>query len=243
MGAGTKRESHGRLLADDYSRSTPWTDCGSSFGDQYYLALGASSRCQGNQILLHHANQKQTTGILLATALTLDLLFVSETHADTLLTDKARRLRVSTGNWAIHAKCEERNPGLSDLAHRHLMRPFRLLVTPICAFMTLYASFVYGILYLAFAAFPIEFTEIRGWNLLVGSLPFLAILIGVIIANIFTLGNQRFYIAKMKANGGRPVPEARLPPMMLGGPVLAAGLFIFGWTSGQGIHWIVYVPC
>ena len=39
----------------------------------------------------------------------------------------------------------------------------------------------------------------------------------------------------------RPVPEARMPPMMVGGILFAAGLFIFGWTSSKNIHWIGYV--
>jgi hypothetical protein len=42
-------------------------------------------------------------------------------------------------------------------------------------------------------------------------------------------------------NGSRAVPEARLPPMMVGSLFFAAGLFIFGWTSGKDIFWLA--PC
>lgn len=41
----------------------------------------------------------------------------------------------------------------------------------------------------------------------------------------------------MQVNNGKPVAEARLPPMMFGSILLAAGLFIFAWTSLQDVHW------
>lgn len=41
------------------------------------------------------------------------------------------------------------------------------------------------------------------------------------------------------AAGGVPVPEARLPSMMVGSFVFAAGLFILGWTAYPSIPWIV----
>lgn len=50
--------------------------------------------------------------------------------------------------------------------------------------------------------------------------------------------NQGFYIRHLKSNHGKAVPEARLPPMMIGSFSLAAGLFIFAWTSPATIHWI-----
>jgi len=46
--------------------------------------------------------------------------------------------------------------------------------------VALYASFVYGILYLCLAAIPIQFQEDRGWSLFVAQLPFIALLLGVI---------------------------------------------------------------
>lgn len=42
------------------------------------------------------------------------------------------------------------------------VRPFQMLLTPICFSVALYASFVYGILYANLAAFPTEFEEERG---------------------------------------------------------------------------------
>lgn len=109
--------------------------------------------------------------------------------------------------------------------------------TPICFSVALYASFVYGILYLNLASFPIEFQEERGWNMVVGALPFLALLVGILIGAVVNVTNQRFYVKRFKANNNRPVPEARLPPMMLGSIFFAAGMFIFGWTSPRHTFW------
>jgi hypothetical protein len=50
--------------------------------------------------------------------------------------------------------------------------------------------------------------------------------------------NQGFYLKHLAANHNKPVPEARLPVMMMGSLGLPAGLFIFAWTSSPEIHWI-----
>lgn len=56
-----------------------------------------------------------------------------------------------------------------------------MLPTPTCFSLALYASFVYGIIYANLAAFPIEFQEEPNWNLLVGALPFLGLLFGILL--------------------------------------------------------------
>ncbi|EDN06872.1 conserved hypothetical protein [Histoplasma mississippiense (nom. inval.)] len=57
-------------------------------------------------------------------------------------------------------------------------------------------------------------------------------------ANLF---NQKFYLKKFRTNNRRPVPEARLPPMMVGSVFFSAGLFIFGWTSPPHFPWVAQV--
>jgi len=69
----------------------------------------------------------------------------------------------------------------------------------------------------------------------------LAVAFGCFLGSIVCYKNQAFYISRLNANNGRPVPEARLPPMVAGGFSLAAGLFVFAWTSPAHIHWIG--PC
>ena len=88
------------------------------------------------------------TGIMMLFFLLLDVLILDETYPPVLLVVKARRLRHETGNWALHARHEEWDVSLKEMANKFLMRPFRLLATPICFLVALYASFCYGILYL-----------------------------------------------------------------------------------------------
>ncbi|GMF80047.1 unnamed protein product [Aspergillus oryzae] len=155
-----------------------------------------------------------------------------------LLVYKAQRLRFESGNWALHARHEEWDVTFKELGNKYLIRPFQLLTTPICFLVALYASFVYGIIYLSLAAFPVEFQEVRGWNQVVGALPFLGYLVGILFGAAVNLLNQKFYVRRFKANNNFPVPEARLPPMMLGSVFFAAGMFVFGWTGQPDIHWI-----
>lgn len=82
-----------------------------------------------------------------------------------------------------------------------------------------------------------DFGQVRHWTPFKGSLPYLSTFVGSLIGMAINVANNGFYAKQVKANGGKPVPEARLPPMMLGGVAFAAGLFLFGWTSDPDIHW------
>ncbi|KAK7417698.1 hypothetical protein QQX98_004354 [Neonectria punicea] len=101
--------------------------------------------------------------------------------------------------------------------------------------------FVYSIVYLNLGAFPIIFQQERGWNELQGSLPFLALLIGIIAGAFMNIHGQTFYLKRVASNNGRAVPEARLPPMMAGAISITLGLFIFGNTGEANFHWVAPV--
>ena len=60
-----------------------------------------------------------------------------------------------------------------------------LALEPILALITLYSTFIYGFIYLLFEAWPISFTEERGYNAGVGALPFISIGIGVALGSGF----------------------------------------------------------
>lgn len=42
----------------------------------------------------------------------------------------------------------------------------------------------------------------------------------------------------VEKNGGKAVPEARLPPMIIGGLLFVSGIFWFGWTAAPNILWV-----
>ncbi|KAF2730827.1 MFS general substrate transporter [Polyplosphaeria fusca] len=180
------------------------------------------------------------TGIILAAILIASLIWIDESFPPVLLARKANRIRAETKNWAIHTKAQEANAGTSfqQVAGKYLVVPLEMMIDPIAFFINLYAAFCYAIVYLTIAALPFEFQGVRGWNAIVGSLPFLAIAIGVLFAAAINLWGQTFYRKRFIANGNRLVPEARLAPMMIGSFFFPAGLFIMGWTSESSIHWI-----
>ncbi|KKA31073.1 hypothetical protein TD95_005441 [Thielaviopsis punctulata] len=182
------------------------------------------------------------SGIIQVIMLTMAMIFVDESYPPRLLVEKARRLRLTTGNWALHAEFEEWDPEFSQMVKKFLLRPVQLLCTPICLMMSLYASFCYGIVYMQLGSIPIIFEEKRGWNPVVGSLPFLGIFVGAWCGAAFNIFNQGLYNKASAQHGGKAVPEKRLPPMMLGSFLFAGGLFVTGWTGGDAsIHW--FVPC
>lgn len=174
---------------------------------------------------------------------TLAVLICPESYAPVLLQRKAAKKRFETRNWAIHAPADERQVDMHEIFHKYLYRPVIMLaLEPILILITLYMAFIYGTLYLFFEAYPIAFQESRGWSAGVGALPFLGITIGVIlgVAIIVHNSNGRFR-RKMVENGGKPVPEERLIPMIIGAFMLPIGLFWFAWTSSPHISWVPQV--
>jgi len=88
------------------------------------------------------------TGIIMMVIFFLDAILVDESSAAILLNRKAARLRQRTGKWVLHSKQEETGVNMNTLVTKYLVRPWLLLCDPICLFMVLYSSFVYGIVYL-----------------------------------------------------------------------------------------------
>lgn len=159
-------------------------------------------------------------------AFTLTVLFVKETYAPAILVQKAATLRRQTRNWGIHAKQDEVELDLHELVTTNFSRPLRMLFTePIVFLVTIYMSFIYGLMYALLDAYPIVFQGIHGMNLGVGGLPFIGLIIGEFAGGVFILWGQKSYVRKLKANGDVPVPEWRLWPAVIGGVFFTIGLF------------------
>lgn len=175
---------------------------------------------------------------------TIALVLCPESYAPVLLQRRASKKRFETRNWAIHAPADENPVDMKSIVDKYLFRPFQMILTePILDLITIYMAFIYGILYLFFESYPIAFQQSRGWNLGVGALPFLSILIGVVIgAGIIVYNSNTRFRRKLEANGGRPVPEERLIPMIAGAALLPIGLFWFSWTSSPHVSsWVPQV--
>ena len=99
-----------------------------------------------------------------------DVLVLDESYPPVHLVYKARRLRITMDNWALHTGFEEGDISVKEMTIKLGVRSLQILATPICFCVALYASFVYGILYGNLAAFPVGFQGQRGWNTIVGAL-------------------------------------------------------------------------
>ena len=111
-----------------------------------------------------------------------------------------------------------------------------LFTEPMVALVSLYSGFVYSLLFLTLEVFPIVFGEQRQYSLVVSTLPFFGIFVGVFCGTAINIGNQLWYARAVKKNKGLAVPEARLPLMILGGILFSIGLFWFGWTAAPRFH-------
>ncbi|KAI2794319.1 Major facilitator superfamily multidrug transporter FLU1 [Penicillium oxalicum] len=181
------------------------------------------------------------TGIMGASALLIDLVFLHETYPPIILVHKAAELRRRTSNWGIHAKQEEIEVDYRELVQKNLLRPIKLLfLEPIVLFLSIYMAFLYGLLYLFLTAYPIVFQSIHGFAPGVAGLPYWGLVIGEICGGIYIILTQPSYNRKLDANHGVPIPEWRMPPAIIGSVAFAAGLFWFGWSGFKAqIHWAI----
>ncbi|BGP30492.1 hypothetical protein JCM10296v2_002247 [Rhodotorula toruloides] len=168
-----------------------------------------------------------------------------ETYAPVLLRKRAAKLSAETGK--VYRSMYDLHPmfsaPFSEKMKAALLRPFVLLFKEmIILLFSIYAAFIYGILYLFFGAFTIIYQQERGWSPGVGGLPFISVGLGMVLAVVANVYDNKRYVRKLVAGGGVPLaPEARLPLCCVGGVVLPIGLFAFAWTTLPHVHWIASV--
>ncbi|KAI1766321.1 major facilitator superfamily domain-containing protein [Hypoxylon sp. FL1150] len=167
------------------------------------------------------------------------LAFGRETYAPVLLQRKAQRLVKSTGNTQLRSKLDD---GLTPAAHftRAIERPLRLLFfSPIGFICAIYMAVVYGYLYLMFTSITEVFEETYHFSPNIVGLAFIGVGVGSLIG-ISVVGSTSDRRIKKRAERGEEIkPEDRITLVPLGGVLMPAGLFIYGWTAQYHIHWIV----
>lgn len=170
-------------------------------------------------------------------------VLIPETYAPVLLRRRAERLSKITGK-VYHSKLDidQGKPSLKEAFKIALSRPWILLFRePIVFLLSLYMAIIYGTLYMMFAAFPIVYQLGRGWNQGIGGLAFLGIMVGMLIAVLYTLWDNKRYIKTQEAHDGFAPPEARLPPTLIASIAIPIGLFWFAWTNYPSIHWMASI--
>ena len=180
---------------------------------------------------------------IFAAIITLLGFFVySETYAPVLLRQRAQTLQRATGKHYISKLDLNKNVSIGHQLKVALSRPWQLLFyEPIVLLLSLYVAVIYGILYSFFAAFPIVFQEVRGWSPGIGGLAFLGLLVGMVMAILYVAAyvNPKYSKTVDEYGGIMAPPENRLPPSLIGAPLLVFGLTGFAATDFPSIHWIV----
>lgn len=165
----------------------------------------------------------------------ISLFIIRETCEPVLLARRAKRLRFSTQNFALHAKSEEIPFDITIMVQKYLTKPIRMFgQEPILMILTAYMTLVYGTLYLSYQAVPFSFQN-RGWTPAVSYLPFISVTFGILSAlGVYTFFTLTWYKSRWSRTQSAP-PEARLPTMIVGSLILPPALWWFGWS--QYTHW------
>ncbi|TEA15493.1 Citrinin biosynthesis cluster MFS transporter mrr1 [Colletotrichum sidae] len=144
-----------------------------------------------------------------------------ETSEATILRRRAQKLREKSKTSVFCAAGEANGYSLSAFAEKYLTKPLRMFaLEPIkLVIMTVYMSFVYGIIYLTFTLYPQAFVVVRGWSPVDASMSFFGVLAGVVIACVFLGAHSIYHVGPRFAETKQHVPERRLPPMIESGAI------------------------
>jgi multidrug resistance protein len=137
--------------------------------------------------------------------------------------------------WKV--KSDEERASLKTMIGVSLYRPFHLLFTePVVFWFSLWVAFSWAVLYLTLAAIPLVFQNNHGFSLQQANAVFAAMCVGALIASVLSI-----YQEKIARKHGKLIntPEGRLYFACVESACMPIGLFMFGWTSGPGVPWIV----
>ncbi|CAI7586543.1 unnamed protein product [Penicillium pancosmium] len=172
------------------------------------------------------------------------IVLVPETYHPVLLRRKAHKLRQETGDDRWKAPIEKLERSVPQTVLRSMYRPILLLtLEPMCLNLCIFSAILLGILYLFFGAFQLVFLEVYGFTIWQRGLCFLGLFVGMVMAILSDPLWRRNYVRlERQHQQGNHVeefqPEWRLPPAILGGPLVTIGIFIFAWTIYPDVHWI-----
>lgn len=132
---------------------------------------------------------------------------------------------------------------LKFLLHVTFLRPVQMLYSePIVIAWSLYIGFAFAVLYSFFASFPYVYSTVYGFSIEQVGLTFISIAIGSLLGSVSVILVDRLVYQKQavkgKMSGERVPPEQRLHAAMMGSVLLPLGLFWYGWTAREGVHWL-----
>jgi multidrug resistance protein len=171
----------------------------------------------------------------------LGFFLLQETYAAEILRSKKAKLIKQTGNKELHTEFETPNRKLSKHLSAAFERPFRLLFTqPIVQILALYIGYVYGVMYLVLASFPMLWRDQYGIiRPSISGLNYISLGVGFFIGTqIAAFSADKIYKSLKAKHSGVGRSEFRVPLMVPGSLLVPIGLFIYGWTAQEKTHWI-----
>ncbi|OCT53810.1 putative transporter [Cladophialophora carrionii] len=174
-------------------------------------------------------------------------LFLRETYAPVLLARRKAALtqRGDTGGgkrMRYYFDGEDDRPLAKKLV-ASMKRPFVIFVQPIVLTMSLYQALIFGTTYSIYTNMqkiysdePYSFSSEKIGLLYLG--PGLGFLTSVrfLVPRIDTVFNRL-----TEKNGGKALPEFRLPLANVGSILIPASLFWFAWTVQYRVHWLASI--
>lgn len=178
---------------------------------------------------------------------------IPETNPHILLQRRAMKIRKDTGDEKYYAqKGIKETP--TQLLLRSLVRPMKLLIfSPIVLSLAMYHSpspfttltdfysslgIIFGYVYLLFTTFPETYGSVYHWSEGIIGLSYLGSGIGFFVGLVIVgTTNDRLVNRLTKKNGGIRKPEYRMSVMMFFAPLIAIGMFWYGWAAEAHTHW------
>ncbi|KAH6891028.1 major facilitator superfamily domain-containing protein [Thelonectria olida] len=179
--------------------------------------------------------------LVLGGAGTVMMATCKETYHPAILKRKAARMRKQEDDPRYWCQYDQKVSSL-HLLKVNLSRPFILFATePILWFLNIWISLIYGILYLCFVAYPIVFSQHRGWNPGMSGLAFVGIGVGTMIAIVSEPLLRKLINSQPRdPETGRVQPEATALVMAIGSVLAPIGQLVFSWTClPASIHWAI----
>ncbi|KAH8593631.1 major facilitator superfamily domain-containing protein [Bisporella sp. PMI_857] len=174
-----------------------------------------------------------------ATACILIIILLPETSTPTILLRRAERLRKLKGSELFKSESEVKQSSFSpqDILVNALIKPCEICIKdPALAFAVLYLTYVYGIYYSFFGAFPLVYPSVYDFNIRELGLSFLSILAACVVGCIVYTIYVFFSLQPGLLNGPRD-HEYYLIPAVAAAFLPPVGLFIFGFTARAEVHW------
>ncbi|KAH8745545.1 major facilitator superfamily domain-containing protein [Diaporthe sp. PMI_573] len=173
------------------------------------------------------------------------IIFNRETNPVVLLDWKTKRLRKEFGRPELRNiltyEADATSLRRGNVLKRGIVRPLKLLFTsPIVFLLSLYISFVFGLLFLLFTTITQLFIQVYGWSPEICGLAYIGPGIGFFIGISFVAKTSDTTVVRLtKKNKGVYEPEMRLPACAFFGLLIPISLFWYGWSSYKHAHWIV----